>query len=311
MKPAQAESLEVLPGDNAVPLESILCTEELNLRPSRPPDYETENRTLVGLVKALADPPGTILQQMAEAMLGTFRAGSSGFSLLTKEDDGKNFYWPAISGLWKSHIGGGTPRDFGPSGDVLDCNAPLLFRRPERRYTYFQAVTPPIEECLLVPFYSEGKAVGTIWIIAHDKKRKFDAEDLRQLVSVGRFASSAYQVTGFQAKAATMNEALILGSLRQHELAEAAENLNEQLKVEVIARQKVVQELAEKARLIDLSNDAIIVRDLDDKIRLWNKGAEKLFGWTFMEVVGKDLHSLLQTEFPMPIEEIIAELHRG
>ena len=95
--------------------------------------------------------------------------------------------------MWKPHIGGGTPRDFGPCGDVLDRNAPLLFRRLERRYTYFLPVTPPIEECLLVPFYVEGRAVGTIWAIAHDERRKFDAEDLRQLESLGRFASAAYQ----------------------------------------------------------------------------------------------------------------------
>src|ERR1043166_6105429 len=50
-------------------------------------------------------------------------------------------------------IGGGTPRDFGPCGDVLDRDSPLLFRRPDRRYTYLQSVTPPVEECLLTPFH--------------------------------------------------------------------------------------------------------------------------------------------------------------
>jgi hypothetical protein len=35
-------------------LESILCTEELQRRPSRPPDYEKENRELVALMSALA-----------------------------------------------------------------------------------------------------------------------------------------------------------------------------------------------------------------------------------------------------------------
>jgi len=54
-------------------------------------------------------------------------------------------------------------------------------------------VTPLIQECLLVPFYVEGRAVGTIWAITHDPEaRKFDNEDLRMLTSLGRFASSAY-----------------------------------------------------------------------------------------------------------------------
>jgi C4-dicarboxylate-specific signal transduction histidine kinase len=38
-----------------------------------------------------------------------------------------------------------------------------------------------------------GKAVGTIWTIAHRDHRKFDAEDRRLLESMGRFASAAYQ----------------------------------------------------------------------------------------------------------------------
>jgi C4-dicarboxylate-specific signal transduction histidine kinase len=52
---------------------------------------------------------------------------------------------------------------------------------------------PLAEEGLLVPFYVNGKAVGTIWAIAHRDHRKFDAEDLRMLESMGRFASAAYQ----------------------------------------------------------------------------------------------------------------------
>jgi GAF domain-containing protein len=55
------------------------------------------------------------------------------------------------------------------------------------------ADTPPVEECLLVPFNVRGNAVGTIWAVAHDERRKFDAEDLRQLKSLGQFAAAAYQ----------------------------------------------------------------------------------------------------------------------
>jgi PAS domain S-box-containing protein len=179
--------------DVPVPLESILCTEELNSRPSRVPDFEKENRALLGLVRALSDAPQTILQTLADTILDTLRCGSAGISLLTTNDGGKRFYWPAIAGTWKSHIGGGTPRDFGPCGDVLDRNTPLLFKHLERRYTYFQAVTPLVEEALLVPFHIEGKAVGTIWAVAHDPNHKFDREDKRLLLSLGQLASAAYQ----------------------------------------------------------------------------------------------------------------------
>jgi hypothetical protein len=110
-----------------VSLESVLCTEELRGRRSRQPDYEKESRALVSLARALADSPRTILQTLADTMLEAFDAGSTGISLLTEEGGGKRFYWPAIAGKWTHHIGGGTPRDFGPCGDVLDRNTTLLF----------------------------------------------------------------------------------------------------------------------------------------------------------------------------------------
>ncbi len=177
-----------------VPLESILCTEELHRRPSRPPDYQKENAALLALSNVLADSPRTILQTLADTILEVCQSGSAGISLLSTDDGGKRFRWPAIAGMWKPHIGGGTPRDFGPCGDVLDRNTPLLFGNVARRYTYFQPVTPAVEEALLIPFHVEGRAVGTIWAVAHDPRRKFDAEDERLMLSLGRFASSAYQI---------------------------------------------------------------------------------------------------------------------
>lgn len=105
------------------------------------------------------------------------------------------------------------------------------------------------------------------------------------------------------AQTVAMNEALILGAVRQDELTHVAEGVRAQL-------QKTARALAEKARLLDLSKDAIIVRGFDNRITSWNKGAEMLFGWTAEEVIGKDLHSFLHTEFPKPRAEIEAQLHR-
>jgi signal transduction histidine kinase len=190
-----------LPVDSSAPtasLESILCTEELQRRPPRLPDYERENQALVKLVSALADSPTTIFRTLAETIQEITQCDSAGLSLLTRDGktphvNGKRFYWPAISGMWNPHVGGGSPRDFGPCGDVLDQNRTLLFTHFERRYPYLTPVNPAAEECLLVPFYVEGKAVGTIWGIMHSGRRKFDAEDDRVMASLGKFASSAYQ----------------------------------------------------------------------------------------------------------------------
>ncbi len=70
------------------------------------------------------------------------------------------------------------------------------------------------------------------------------------------------------------------------------------------------QQLAEQARLLDLSNDAIIMRDRDGCVIYWNHGAEKLYGWKREEALGKNLHRLLETQFPTTFLEIEQELSR-
>lgn len=187
-------------------LEEVLCNEELKRRPSRRPDYERETQALAMLVQALADSPQTILKTLTDTILKVLHAHSSGISLLT--EDGNEFYWPAISGAWEPHIGGGTPRSFGPCGDVLDCNGPLLFKQPERRYDYLLKANSPVREALLVPFYFQGKTVGTLWAIAHNDERQFDAEDLRLLQSLGRFTSAAYQTVEARRNLEKANAAL-------------------------------------------------------------------------------------------------------
>jgi PAS domain S-box-containing protein len=254
--------------DAPVALESILCSDELMRRPARPPDYEQENRALVALIQALIDSPHNILQTLADTILELLNCGSAGISLLNTNDGGKRFYWPAIAGQWKVHIGGGTPRDFGPCGDVLDHNAPLLMRNIERRYTYFEPVLPRVEEALLVPFYIADKAVGTIWAVAHDA-HKFDPEDQRQLVSLARFASAAYQTVISQ---------------------DASTRL---------------------AAIVESSDDAIVSKNLDGVISSWNGSAERLFGYTADEAIGKNILLIVPPDRREEEATILARLRRG
>lgn len=71
------------------------------------------------------------------------------------------------------------------------------------------------------------------------------------------------------------------------------------------------QEAIEYANLLDLANDAILVIDLHGVIEFWNKGAERLYGYTSGEALNQNAHVLLKTEFPVPVSEIIGWLRRA
>jgi PAS domain S-box-containing protein len=62
--------------------------------------------------------------------------------------------------------------------------------------------------------------------------------------------------------------------------------------------------------LLNLTHDSILVRDLDDRILFWNRGAEQIYGWREEEALGKVTHELLQTQFPKPLAEIKREVVR-
>ena len=172
--------------------QSMLSTAELSRRPSRPPDYAAENRALIALALEMTTSPESILQKLADTALMLCRAHSAGLSILEEVDQKKNFHWRAIAGQWAPHVNGGTPRDFGPCGTVLDRNIALVCSHPERDFPYFGEVKPLLEEALLIPFYINGETIGTIWIVSHDEHR-FDAEDLRVMTNLGAVTAAAYQ----------------------------------------------------------------------------------------------------------------------
>ncbi len=60
--------------------------------------------------------------------------------------------------------------------------------------------------------------------------------------------------------------------------------------------QKTAERLRTQSELLDLAHDAILVRDLDDRILYWNKSAERIFGWTAHEAIGQKATQLLRKD---------------
>jgi len=107
---------------------------------------------------------------------------------------------------------------------------------------------------------------------------------------------------------------VVLDITERKQIAEALRNAHEELEARVQQRtaelQRRTEEVSAQADLLNLANDAIFVRTLDDKITYWNQGAERLYGWSRAEVLQKTPHQILGTEFPQPFEEIKAQLLR-
>jgi PAS domain S-box-containing protein len=401
------------PGDGAY-LQSMRSTAELSRRPTRAPDHEAENRALIALARDMAISPEGVLQKLVDTALVLCRAHSAGISLLEDGDHRSNFHWRAIAGAWSSQLNRGTPRNFGPCGTVLDRNLALMCSHPERDFPYFGEVLPLLEEGLFAPFYLRGEAVGTIWVVAHDESRRFDAEDLRVLTNLGTFASAAHQIW-LAAEAAAKAQREVQQSLsalhdsehRLHALLDALPaavyttdadgrvTYYNQAAVELSGRRPVLgsdewcvtwrlfsadgtpmrhdecpmaqalkqdrpirgmeavaerpdgtrvpfvpyptplhdasgkligavnmlvdvsertrhDEIAQRlAAIVASSDDAIVSKNLDRIITSWNKGAERLFGYSAEEAIGKPITILIPADRQEEEDSIIDRIRRG
>jgi PAS domain S-box-containing protein len=74
---------------------------------------------------------------------------------------------------------------------------------------------------------------------------------------------------------------------------------------------RIGQAHAEQAHLLDLTQDSVLVRDLQHVITYWNRGGEAFYGWSRAEAIGKVAHNLLKTTFPIPLEQISDTLLRN
>jgi PAS domain S-box-containing protein len=88
----------------------------------------------------------------------------------------------------------------------------------------------------------------------------------------------------------------------------AADNECAIIFTDITERKKAEDAIRRQASLIDLSPDAIMVRELEGAITFWSQGAERLYGWTMSEAVGQPSHILLKTRSSEPLSNIISQI---
>ena len=259
-------SEEISPPDVFAPasLESVITTAELTRRPARACDHAAENRAVLALMDEMASASGIagadrVLQKLVDTALRLCRAHSAGVSLLEREGEHEIFRWRAAAGPWANLVGGSVPRRRSPCGTALDRNMALLMARPERHFGYVPGA-PQIVELLLIPFHYDGEPAGTLWIVAHDDTRSFDAEDCRLMTTLARFATTAYQLLVAQE---LKNQ---FGKRRPAEARSAADLEQQQQRTEAavgVNQERLEAELADSRLLQTISAELITQDDVE------------------------------------------------
>uniref|UniRef100_UPI003101044A PAS domain-containing protein n=1 Tax=Neorhizobium sp. EC2-8 TaxID=3129230 RepID=UPI003101044A len=96
----------------------------------------------------------------------------------------------------------------------------------------------------------------------------------------------------------------------QHQANEAVGRLQD-LQAAVEAAQPRHDAAAFLAAIVESSDDAIISKSLSGIITSWNKGAERVFGYTAEEVVGKPITILIPEDRLDEEPAILAKIHAG
>lgn len=112
----------------------------------------------------------------------------------------------------------------------------------------------------------------------------------------------------FSAVIIALGEATRRSIAKSEKAEEASRRAHEELEIRVQERtaalRKRTAELIEKATLLDLANDAILIKTAQNIISYWNQGAERLYGWTAVEALGRHPAELLRSIYPIPLAEI-------
>ena len=152
----------------------------------------------------------------------------------------------------------------GPAGQTIRSGLPQCsgdIARAENHFHWHEvALTLGYRSALFLPLRDGQRTFGLLGLYAGDVQ-DFPEEEVSLLQELAD------------------NLAFGIGSLRARQERRRSQE----------AARDASAKVREQASLLDRARDAIMVRNLDQTIRYWNKGAENLYGWSSDEVLGKTM----------------------
>lgn len=264
----------------SVGLEDVLITEELAGRSMRPRSFDGENRALIALAEELALRPQNLLRKLAETILELCDGGSAGVAILEADESGiEKLRLRAVAGRWAGFEDRCFPRGACPSSFALARGATQLFDRPARCFPVLNGEGAPVYECLVTPIHFDGKAIGTLWAMAHSRERRFDAEDGRLLESLSRFAAAGYRTT------ASLNA------------ANAARDESQRRVEELDRAHQALRDSEQRLALLASAVPTLIAAiDRDEVYRFCNRAYAEWLGRPYEEIVGRRVREVIGEE---------------
>ena len=160
-------------------------------------------------------------------------------------------------------------------GTILYCN---------RRFAEFLGMpSQAIIGTSIYRFIAPGNATTFYALLEHEK----DMGEINLLAEGGKSLPVYLSISSLQAEGSPNAWCLVVTDLKELKKAE--------------------EKIQNLAKIVEYSNDAIITRSLDGIITSWNKGAERIYGYSTEEVVGK-LISILEPSILVEETEELAEL---
>jgi len=166
-------------------------------------------------------------------------------------------------------------------------------------------ISPHIEKAL---GFSREEWLGdpVLWFrqIHPDDRERWNAEAAQMLLS-GRPLHSAYRMTARDGRVVWLQcEALMVRR------PDGLPWFIHGVAFDVTDLKEAEEAVAKQATLLELANDAIFVREMNGRVTYWNHGAEMMYGWSKLDAIGRNVRTLLRTEYSTPFEQIEAELSR-